>query len=316
MTRPSARHVLPEFTERTSSGHRTLDPYSKLLEERIVFLGTPIDDISANDVMAQFMHLEYQAPDRDISLYINSPGGSFTAMSAIYDTLRFVSCDVETVCLGQAGSSAAVLLAAGTPGKRSALPGARVVIHQPSLPEPIQGQASDLAIQAEELARTRSQLESLLALHTGRTVEQVSADIERDRILDAQQALEYGLVDRIVATRKTSLTEPGGSEPTMLPPELPPLPALTRAEGELIDRYLDVADLLGRINPAHDGDTYRGLRAAQALVAKAVELRDALALMHQRGETELHAPTLARALRVLDGERRTARVTIPAPSDS
>jgi ATP-dependent Clp protease protease subunit len=210
MTRPSARHVLPEFTERTSAGHRTLDPYSKLLEERIVFLGTPIDDISANDVMAQFMHLEYQAPDRDISLYINSPGGSFTAMSAIYDTLQYVSCDVETVCLGRAGSSAAVLLAAGTPGKRSALPGARVMIQQPSFTEPIQGQASDLAIQAEELARTRSQLEELLALHTGRTVEQVSADIERDRIMDAQQALEYGLVDRIVATRKTSVTEPGG----------------------------------------------------------------------------------------------------------
>ncbi|MEV0742853.1 ATP-dependent Clp protease proteolytic subunit [Streptomyces sp. NPDC050549] len=210
MTRPFARHVLPEFTERTSSGHRTMDPYSKLLEERIVFLGTPIDDISANDVMAQFMHLEYQAPDRDISLYINSPGGSFTAMSAIYDTLRFVTCDVETICLGQAGTSAAVLLAAGTPGKRSALPGARMVLHQPSLPGPIQGQASDLAIQAEELARTRSQLEAVLALHTGRTVEQVSADIERDRILDAQQALEYGLVDRIVSTRKTSLTEPGG----------------------------------------------------------------------------------------------------------
>lgn len=210
MTRPSARHVLPEFTERTSAGHRTLDPYSKLLEERIVFLGTPIDDISANDVMAQFMHLEYQAPDRDISLYINSPGGSFTAMSAIYDTLRFVTCDVETICLGQAGTSAALLLAAGTPGKRSALPGARVVLHQPSLPEPIQGQASDLAIQAEELARTRVQLEELLALHTGRTVAQVSADIERDRIMDAQQALEYGLVDRIVTTRKTSLTERGG----------------------------------------------------------------------------------------------------------
>ena len=210
MTRPSARHVLPEFTERTSAGHRTLDPYSKLLEERIVFLGTPIDDISANDVMAQFMHLEYQAPDRDISLYINSPGGSFTAMSAIYDTLRFVTCDVETVCLGQAGTSAALLLAADTPGKRSALPGARVVLHQPSFPEPIQGQASDLAIQAEELARTRVQLEELLALHTGRTVAQVSADIERDRIMDAQQALEYGLVDRIVTTRKTSLTEHGG----------------------------------------------------------------------------------------------------------
>jgi ATP-dependent Clp protease protease subunit len=210
MTRPFARHVLPEFTERSSSGYRTLDPYSKLLEERIVFLGTPIDDISANDVMAQFMHLEYQAPDRDISLYINSPGGSFTAMSAIYDTLQFVTCDVETICLGQAGTTAAVLLAAGTPGKRSALPGARLVLHQPSLPEPIQGQASDLAIQAEELARTRAQLEELLARHTGRTVEQVSADIERDRILDARQALEYGLVDRIVSTRKTSLTEPGG----------------------------------------------------------------------------------------------------------
>ncbi|MGW3104595.1 ATP-dependent Clp protease proteolytic subunit [Streptomyces sp. NPDC001100] len=210
MTRPFARHVLPEFTERTSSGHRTTDPYSKLLEERIVFLGTPIDDISANDVMAQFMHLEYLAPDRDISLYINSPGGSFTAMSAIYDTLRYVTCDVETICLGRAGTSAAVLLAAGTPGKRSALPGARMTLHQPSLPEPIQGQASDLAIQAEELARTRSQLEAVLALHTGRTVEQVSADIERDRILDAQQALEYGLVDRIVSTRKTSLTESGG----------------------------------------------------------------------------------------------------------
>ncbi|MGX9888261.1 ATP-dependent Clp protease proteolytic subunit [Streptomyces sp. NPDC002276] len=210
MTRPFARHVLPEFTERTSSGYRTLDPYSKLLEERIVFLGTPIDDISANDVMAQFMHLEYLAPDRDISLYINSPGGSFTAMSAIYDTLRFVTCDVETICLGQAGTSAAVLLAAGTPGKRSALPGARMVLRQPSLTEPVQGQASDLAIQAEELARTRAQLEGLLALHTGRTAEQVSADIERDRIMDAHQALEYGLVDRIVSTRKTSLTEYGG----------------------------------------------------------------------------------------------------------
>jgi ATP-dependent Clp protease protease subunit len=209
MTRPSARYVLPEFTERTSAGHRTLDPYSKLLEERIVFLGTRIDDTSANDVMAQFMHLEYQAPDRDISLYINSPGGSFSAMSAIYDTMRFVSCEVETICLGQAGSSAAVLLAAGAPGKRSALPGSRVLIHQPALPEPIEGQTSDLVIQAAELARTRTQLEQMLARHTGRTPEQVSADIERDRILDAQGALEYGLVDRIVPSRKTSGTTPG-----------------------------------------------------------------------------------------------------------
>ncbi|MFF0162534.1 ATP-dependent Clp protease proteolytic subunit [Streptomyces sp. NPDC005263] len=209
MTRPSARHVLPEFTERTSSGYRTMDPYSKLLEGRIVFLGTPIDDISANDVMAQLMYLEHQDPDRDISLYINSPGGSFTAMSAIYDTLQYVTCDVETFCLGQAGSSAAVLLAAGTPGKRSALPGARMVIHQPAIIEPVQGQASDLAIQADELTRVRSRMEELLVRHTGRTAEQVHADIERDKILTAQEAVEYGLVDRLVPSRKASRPAPG-----------------------------------------------------------------------------------------------------------
>ncbi|MEV0122415.1 ATP-dependent Clp protease proteolytic subunit [Streptomyces sp. NPDC050703] len=205
MNRPSARHVLPEFTERTSSGSRTMDPYSKLLEERIVFLGTPVDSTSANDVMAQFMHLEYVAPDRDISLYINSPGGSFSAMTAIYDTMRFVSCDVQTTCLGQAVSTAAVLLAAGTPGKRFALPGARVLIQQPSVAEPFQGQASDLAIQAEEVARTRSLLEDLIAHHTGQPRERVTEDIERDKILDAAAALEYGLVDRIIPSRKGSL---------------------------------------------------------------------------------------------------------------
>ncbi len=209
MTRPSARHVLPEFTERTSSGHRTMDPYSKLLEERIVFLGTPIDDISANDLMAQFMYLEHLDPDRDISLYINSPGGSFTAMSAIYDTLQYVTCDVETICLGQAGSSAAVLLAAGTPGKRSALPGARMVIHQPAIHEPVEGQASDLAIQAEELTRVRTRLEEMLVRHTGRTAEQVHTDIERDKILTAQEAVEYGLVDRLIPNRRASLPAPG-----------------------------------------------------------------------------------------------------------
>lgn len=207
---PSARYVLPEFTERTGFGHRTMDPYSKLLEERIVFLGTPIDDTAANDVMAQFMHLEYQAPDRDISLYINSPGGSFTAMSALYDTIRYVSCDVETVCLGQAGSSAAVLLAAGTPGKRYALPGARVVIRQPALPEPVRGQAGDLALQAEELVRVRSRLEEILVRHTGRSREQVTAGIERDTILTAQEALEYGLIDRIITDRRASGAAPGG----------------------------------------------------------------------------------------------------------
>ncbi|MFD7136893.1 ATP-dependent Clp protease proteolytic subunit [Streptomyces sp. NPDC059894] len=209
MTRPSARHVLPEFTERTGSGHRTLDPYSKLLEERIVFLGTPIDDTAANDVMAQLMYLEHRDPDRDISLYVNSPGGSFSAMSAVYDTLRYVTCDVETVCLGQAGSSAAVLLAAGTPGKRSVLPGARVVLRQPALPEPVRGQTSDLVVQAGELARTRTRLEEMLVRHTGRRPEQVDADLERDLILDARQAVEYGLVDRVVPARRASGGLPG-----------------------------------------------------------------------------------------------------------
>ncbi|MFE6622827.1 ATP-dependent Clp protease proteolytic subunit [Streptomyces sp. NPDC008086] len=210
MTRPTARHVLPEFTERTSTGTRTQDPYSKLLEERIVFLGTQVDDISANDVMAQFMYLEHRDPDRGISLYINSPGGSFSAMTAIYDTMRYVTCDVETICLGQAGSAAAVLLSAGTPGRRFALPGARVVIHQPGLPEPVEGQASDLAIQADELTRVRTRLEEMLALHTGRSREQVGEDIERDKILNAQEALEYGLVDAIIPSRKATLAPPTG----------------------------------------------------------------------------------------------------------
>ncbi|MFI6007919.1 ATP-dependent Clp protease proteolytic subunit [Streptomyces sp. NPDC051243] len=210
MTRPSARYVLPEFTERTSFGTKTQDPYSKLLEERIVFLGTPIDDTAANDVMAQFMYLEHRDPDRDIALYINSPGGSFSAMSAVYDTMQYVTCDVETICLGQAGSAAAVLLASGTPGKRFALPGARVVIHQPGLPEPIEGQASDLAIQADELTRIRLRLEEMLARHTGRSREQVSEDIERDKILSAREAQEYGLVDRIIPSRKATLAPPTG----------------------------------------------------------------------------------------------------------
>ncbi|MFD1831039.1 ATP-dependent Clp protease proteolytic subunit [Streptomyces desertarenae] len=200
--RPVARHVLPEFTERTGYGVRTLDPYSKLLEERIVFLGTQIDDASANDVIAQFVHLEHSAPGRDISLYINSPGGSLTAMTAIYDTMRFVSCDVETVCLGQAASAAAVLLAAGTPGKRLALPGARIMIHQPSLAEPVQGQARDLEIHAREMLRVRAKLEELLALHTGRPPERVRQDLERDTFFDAEGAVAYGLVDRLTADRR------------------------------------------------------------------------------------------------------------------
>lgn len=208
MLQPTARYVLPEFTERTAQGTRTMDPYSKLLGERIIFLGTPIDDASANDVMAQFIHLEHAAPDQDISLYINSPGGSFTAMTAIYDTMHFVSCDVETVCLGQAASSAAVLLAAGTPGKRLALPGARVLIHQPSFSEPVEGQASDLQIQALEMLRTRDVLEEMLAKHTGQTRERIATDIERDKIFDAPAAQEYGLIDQITRNRKLSASRP------------------------------------------------------------------------------------------------------------
>ncbi|MCM2577356.1 ATP-dependent Clp protease proteolytic subunit [Streptomyces meridianus] len=211
MNRPNARYVLPEFTERTSAGLRTLDPYSKLLEERIVFLGTPVDDTAANDVTAQFVHLEYAAPDRDISLYINSPGGSLTAMTAIYDVMQFVSCDIETVCLGQCASAAAVLLAAGTPGKRLVLPRSRVLIHQPAFPEPVRGQASDLEIHARELARLGDRLEEMLARHTGRPKEQIANDIERDRILDAEEAVAYGLADRVVRDRARILRSTGGA---------------------------------------------------------------------------------------------------------
>ncbi|MFD7701811.1 ATP-dependent Clp protease proteolytic subunit [Streptomyces caelestis] len=204
MSRPSARRVLPELTERTSSGNRTTDPCSKLFEDRIVILGTRIDEASANDVMAQFMYLEHHSPDRDVSLYVNSPGGSFHAMSAIYDTLRHVSCDVETICLGQAEGAAALLVAAGTPGKRLLLPGSRLVLRQPSLPEPVEGRAGDLAIRAEELVRVRSRMEEILVRHTGRTAERVRADIERDTVLDARAAVEYGLADRIVPGRRST----------------------------------------------------------------------------------------------------------------
>jgi ATP-dependent Clp protease, protease subunit len=206
----SGRYVLPELSERTSNGMRTLDPYSKLLEERIIFLGTQVDDTAANDVMAQLIHLESAAPDQDISLYINSPGGSVTAMTAIYDTMQYVSCDIETVCLGQAASSASALLAAGAPGKRLALPSARIVIHQPSFAEPVQGQADDLAIQARELMRMRELLEGLYARHTGQPLSTVRADLERDKIFDAEAAISYGLIDRLTAGRKSNAARLAG----------------------------------------------------------------------------------------------------------
>lgn len=205
MERPTARYVLPEFTERASAGTRSMDPYSKLFEGRVIFLGVPIDDGSANDVITQLLHLEHRDPDQDICLYINSPGGSFQAMTAIYDTMRFVRCDVQTSCLGQAASAAAVLLAAGAPGKRMMLPRARVVIHQPSFSAPVRGVTSDLQIQATELLRTRDLLEELLARHTGQPRDRVSRDIERDKVLDAPDAVAYGLVDALVSDRGAAI---------------------------------------------------------------------------------------------------------------
>ncbi|WUS95798.1 ATP-dependent Clp protease proteolytic subunit [Streptomyces sp. NBC_00708] len=201
MYRPAARHVLPEFTERTSRGTRTLDPYSKLLAGRVVFLGTDLDDPAANDLVAQLMYLEHDAPDRPVSLYINSPGGSYGAMTTLYDTMAFLSCEVETYCLGRAGAGAAVLLAAGAPGRRHMLPGAKVVVSQPALDEPRRGQPSDLEIEARELARMRETMTGMLARHTGRSAGQVSEDTERDLVLDAEGALAYGIVDHIVRGR-------------------------------------------------------------------------------------------------------------------
>jgi ATP-dependent Clp protease protease subunit len=204
--RAEGRYILPRFVERTSQGVREYDPYAKLFEERVIFLATQVDDASANDIMAQLLCLESMDPDRDIFLYINSPGGSFTALTAIYDTMQFVKPDVATVCMGQAASAAAVLLAAGAPGKRMALPNARILIHQPYT-ETGRGQVSDLEIQANEIQRMREQLEEMLAKHSNQSTEQISEDIERDKILTSSEALSYGLIDQITATRKGSLAD-------------------------------------------------------------------------------------------------------------
>ncbi|WP_181780988.1 ATP-dependent Clp protease proteolytic subunit [Pseudonocardia pini] len=201
------RYTLPSFVERTSDGIKESNPYNKLFEERIVFLGVQIDDASANDVMAQLLYLESADPDRKISIYINSPGGSFTSLMAIYDTMQFIRPEIETVCLGQAASAAAVVLAAGATGRRLAVPNARVLIHQPAT-DVVQGQISDLEIHAREVARIRTQMEEALAHHTGRSREQVHQDIERDRILTAEEAKEYGIVDEIIRPRKLSLVRP------------------------------------------------------------------------------------------------------------
>ncbi|MFK5633118.1 MULTISPECIES: ATP-dependent Clp protease proteolytic subunit [unclassified Ornithinimicrobium] len=201
---PTSRYILPQFEERTSYGTKRQDPYTKLFEDRIIFLGVQVDDASADDVIAQLIVLESQDPDRDILMYINSPGGSFTALTAIYDTMQYIKPDVQTFVIGQAASAAAVLLAAGAPGKRFALPNARVLIHQPALAGGDYGQASDIEIQANEVLRMRTWLEETWALHSGRSVEQVQKDIERDKILTAAQAKDYGLIDEVLASRKAS----------------------------------------------------------------------------------------------------------------
>ena len=195
-------YYIPQWEERTSYGFRRIDPYAKLFEERIIYLGTPISDDVANAVIAQLLCLQSMNPDQDISIYINSPGGSFTALTAIYDTIQFIKPDVQTVCMGQAASAAAVLLASGTQGKRMALPNSRILIHQPYT-EGTFGQTSDIEIQANEILRMRELLEKMIADHSGKSIEEVSRDIERDKILTAQQAVEYGIVDQVLGSLKT-----------------------------------------------------------------------------------------------------------------
>lgn len=199
---PGSRYILPNFEERTAYGYKRQDPYAKLFEDRIIFLGVQVDDASADDIMAQLLVLESMDPDRDIIMYINSPGGSFTAMTAIYDTMQYIRPEVMTVVLGQAASAAAVIAAAGAPGKRLALPNARVLIHQPAMGEAGHGQASDIEIQAAEIMRMRTWLEETLSKHSKRTPEQIHDDIDRDKILSATDALEFGLIDQVLSSRK------------------------------------------------------------------------------------------------------------------
>ncbi len=199
--KPQSRYILPEFRERTANGERVHNPYTKLFEERIIFLGVQIDDASADDVMAQLLVLESLDPERDISMYINSPGGSYTAMTAIYDTMQFIKPQIQTICLGQAASAASVILAAGSPGKRFALPHARILIHQPYTEGG--GQGSDIEIQANEILRMRAEMEGIFAKHTGKKIEEIQKDIERDKILTAEDAQKYGIIDQVIASRKS-----------------------------------------------------------------------------------------------------------------
>src|SRR6476469_8269636 len=193
-------YLVPTVIEQTNRGERAFDIYSRLLKERIIFLGTPIDNTIANLIMAQLLHLESEEPDKDISLYINSPGGEITGLFAIYDTMKFIKPQVQTICIGQAASAAAVILAAGEPGKRFILPHARVLIHQPH--GGAQGQAVDIQIQAKEITSMRETLDEILAHHTGQTVEKIATDTDRDFIMGANEAKEYGMVDEVISNRE------------------------------------------------------------------------------------------------------------------
>jgi ATP-dependent Clp protease, protease subunit len=199
------QYTIPTVVERTPLGERAYDVYSRLLSERIVFLGTDIDDGVANVVMAQLLHLEAASPDLEISLYINSPGGSFSALTAIYDTMQFIRPEVATVCMGQASSAAAVLLAAGAPGKRGVLPHAKVLLHQPS--SQAQGTLPDLAIQAKEVAMVRAEVDEILSRHTGHPVAKIKADTDRNRTFSATEAVGYGLADEVISSRKAAAAE-------------------------------------------------------------------------------------------------------------
>jgi ATP-dependent Clp protease, protease subunit len=202
MIRPQD-YLVPVVVEQTNRGERSFDIYSRLLKERIVFLGTPIDDNVANLVMAQLLHLESEEPEKDIHLYINSPGGDVSSTFAVYDTMQYVRPDVSTICMGQAASGAAVLLAAGTPGKRYALPHSRVLIHQPH--GQAGGQAVDIEIQAKEILRYRALVDEVLAQHTGQPLDKVKKDTDRDFIMTAEQAKEYGVIDEVISSRKTQV---------------------------------------------------------------------------------------------------------------
>ena len=199
------QYTIPTVVEKTAGVERAYDIYSRLLSERIIFLGTEIDDGVANVIMAQLLHLEFASPDVDINLYINSPGGSYSAMTAIYDTMQFIRPDVATTCMGQASSAAAVLLAAGTPGKRTVLKHAKVLLHQPSAEA--RGALPDLAVQAKEVARIRDDMEEILAQHTGHPVAQIRRDTDRDHTFTAQEAVDYGLADEVITSRKLEIPE-------------------------------------------------------------------------------------------------------------